>query len=178
MLKQAMIAAALLVGSASANAAIITVSGDFTATDWTVYFGAPAAPIDPIYLSYSATFDDSINYDGDTTILNIGSTNIPYALTFSFNHFSQDIVIATSGNSGLCNHPEQSFCAFVSDLVTGTPYFVEQSPAGGGGWVANTITGGSPNGGVPEPAAWALLITGFGLVGAAARTRRRMAAIQ
>lgn len=31
-----------------------------------------------------------------------------------------------------------------------------------------------PVGGVPEPATWAMLITGFGLVGAAARRRQRM----
>jgi hypothetical protein len=35
-----------------------------------------------------------------------------------------------------------------------------------------------PTGGVPEPASWAMLISGFGLVGAAARRRRRSAASQ
>ena len=47
--------------------------------------------------------------------------------------------------------------------------------AGGADYVAyDVITFGSdtPGGGVPEPAAWALMITGFGLVGAAARRRR------
>lgn len=34
-----------------------------------------------------------------------------------------------------------------------------------------------PTGGVPEPASWAMLITGFGLVGAIARRRRMRAAI-
>jgi hypothetical protein len=34
----------------------------------------------------------------------------------------------------------------------------------------------NPAGGVPEPASWAMLITGFGLTGLAARRRRRTAA--
>lgn len=34
------------------------------------------------------------------------------------------------------------------------------------------ITEGNPNGAVPEPAAWALMIAGFGMVGTAARRRR------
>ena len=38
-----------------------------------------------------------------------------------------------------------------------------------------TIDGGG-NGGVPEPASWAMLITGFGIVGAGMRRRRRVAA--
>ena len=46
---------------------------------------------------------------------------------------------------------------------------------GGANFVAyDQVTFGSanPGGGVPEPASWAMLIAGFGLVGAAARRRR------
>jgi hypothetical protein len=39
-----------------------------------------------------------------------------------------------------------------------------------------TADGVPPTGGVPEPATWAMLITGFGLVGYAARRRRPLAA--
>lgn len=41
-------------------------------------------------------------------------------------------------------------------------------------WVAFTnITTASPTAAVPEPATWAMLVTGFGLIGGAMRTRRR-----
>ena len=122
-------------------------------------------------MSYSATFDDALVYNGDTSVLTIFSTNVPYPVTFSAPGGGGPIVLATFGNSGACTHYPSSFCAFVSDYATGTPYFVEQSPAGGGGWVAATITAGA----VPEPATWALLITGFGLTGYA--MRRRTAAL-
>lgn len=38
--------------------------------------------------------------------------------------------------------------------------------------IDNLTIGSAPSGVVPEPAAWALMISGFGLVGAAARRRR------
>ncbi|MBS0361677.1 MAG: PEPxxWA-CTERM sorting domain-containing protein [Proteobacteria bacterium] len=53
------------------------------------------------------------------------------------------------------------------------------TPDGNGGY---TVQGGVPplpdpadGGGVPEPATWALLLSGFGLAGAALRARRRIA---
>jgi hypothetical protein len=42
--------------------------------------------------------------------------------------------------------------------------------------LATGTSDGVPPGGVPEPATWAMLILGFGLVGAAARRRREVAA--
>ena len=48
-----------------------------------------------------------------------------------------------------------------------------ESPQGGGYESDNHTVGYFvTKGGVPEPATWAMLITGFGLVGAAARRRR------
>ena len=38
------------------------------------------------------------------------------------------------------------------------------------------LAGGAPVGGVPEPASWALMVAGFGIVGTAARRRRRVLA--
>ena len=47
----------------------------------------------------------------------------------------------------------------------------------GGNYILLTGTSdGIPNPGVPEPASWAMLIAGFGLVGAAARRRRSVVA--
>ncbi len=162
----ALAATTALFAAATADATIITVNGSFTATGWNVYFGAPSAPIDPLFLDYSATFDDSLTYSGDTSVLTINSTNIPYALTFSWG--GSTMIIATVGDPSSCTHVVSSFCLFAP--TTGVPFFVEQSPADGGGWVASVITDGTPA--VPEAATWAMLIAGFGLVGAAARRRK------
>lgn len=48
-----------------------------------------------------------------------------------------------------------------------------RDPGGSGFFVPGTGTG--PIGGVPEPASWAMLIAGFGLIGAATRRRRGLA---
>lgn len=159
------VALACLVGGTPANAAVVTVDGSFLATGWQVYFGSPSAPIDPLYLDYSATFDDSLVYNADTSVLTINSTNIPYPLTFSYD--SGTIILATDGYYYGCTHDDSSFCAFIQSS-TGTTTFVEQSPASGGGWYASTITAGA----VPEPATWAMMMLGFGMLGFAMRARR------
>lgn len=172
MLKKLLIAGCSILAAQTADAAVVTVSGAFTATDWRVYFNTPVAPINPLYLSYTATFDTDLDYDSDTSVVTVDATNIPYDFSFSYAANESVFVLATYGSSGGCGHPAGSFCAFVGDFSSGVPYFVEQSPTTGGGWVAGTITGGLPTGGVPEPASWALMIAGFGLMGAALRRRK------
>lgn len=89
-------------------------------------------------------------------------------MTFSY---GGTIVLATVGNSGSCTHVASSFCAFINP-ADGHAFFVEQSPASGRGWVASRIT----NTAIPEAATWAMLVAGFGLVGAAARRRKAVVA--
>jgi hypothetical protein len=55
-----------------------------------------------------------------------------------------------------------SFVQPISPRSNGFRTFIDDSPVGGGG-----------GGVVPEPASWAMLISGFGRVGAAMRRRRR-----
>ena len=83
MIKQALIGGLALVAAQSATAAVITVNGDFSATSWEVYFGAPAARIDPLTLKYLVTFDNALFYEA-ASIITVISTNIPYAITFSW----------------------------------------------------------------------------------------------
>jgi hypothetical protein len=66
--------------------------------------------------------------------------------------------------------------AFFNFVVTGGYDQVTLRENGGGGFENDNHTVGIIAGAVPEPASWALMIAGFGLVGAAMR-RRRMAAI-
>ena len=152
----------------TANAAQITVLGSFTAKNWSLLFGPASPPINQLYLSYSVSFDTSQTYSAVTAPLTIIDTNIPYPLTFSYFAGQPNFVLATFGGPLSCQNNPYSFCAF-ADISGGLPTFVSQSGEAGG-WFAQSITPGIPA--VPEPASWAMLIAGFGLVGAVARRRR------
>ncbi len=63
--------------------------------------------------------------------------------------------------------------AFLAGLAAGQTYFnIHDAPSFGGGEIRGQLALAS----VPEPAAWALMIGGFGLVGGALRQRRAVAA--
>lgn len=163
----------------SVKAAITTVSASFVATNWTEYLPDPVtAPIDPLRLRYSITFDSTLLYTANTDALTVFETNIPDPLAFSYNPLSGLIVLATDGGPFGCSFPEQSTCIFISNTTSGLPHFVASAPVGGGAWEALTINGDDrvDPGSVPEPASWAMLIAGFGLTGMA--MRRRRAALQ
>ncbi|THD59563.1 PEPxxWA-CTERM sorting domain-containing protein [Phenylobacterium sp.] len=51
----------------------------------------------------------------------------------------------------------------IDDTIDGLAFLGESAPSNGGG------------GGIPEPSSWALMVLGFGGLGAALRSRRRMA---
>lgn len=122
MVKKFLLGALALAAAQVASASIITVNGAFTATDWQIYFGAPAGPIDPLHLAYSVTFDDALSYASDATVLTVLSTNVPYSFDFSYGAGNGAFVLATSGGVNGCGHPPASFCAFVSDFSTGIPF--------------------------------------------------------
>jgi PEP-CTERM motif len=169
--------AGLLALSATPVLAVTTVSGHFSATDWFEILPNIAPPHDPLFLNYEVSFDASQIYANDAAALTVIATNIPYALRFSFNPISQVFVIATDGNPNGCALSAGSFCAAGFNMSGGIPGFVAQVPVAGGAWQAATVTDESRVGpiGVPEPGSWAMLIAGFGLVGAAQRQRSRLA---
>lgn len=162
--------------AAPAAATVTTVSGHFKATDWALHLpDTVAPPLDPLILQYSATFDATQTYDGDTAALTIIASSVPYPIRFSYNPVTSLIVLATDGSSGGCTITLASFCALITNQAEGMPDFVVQGMPGGGAWRAQSIidlreVGVDPIG-VPEPASWALLIAGFGLAGAVARRR-------
>lgn len=172
MIKKLIFGATALLMAQGSGAVVTTVNGSFTATNWSIYFGSPSAPIDPLFLNYTATFDTNLSYLSDSSVVTVHSSNIPYAFSFTFDAGDNIFILATNGSSRGCGHPPGSFCAFFADFTTGLPFFVEQSPASGGGWLAGTIAAAN----VPEPASWALLIAGFGLTGAVLRRRRETVA--
>jgi len=114
----------------------------------------------------SASFNNGLvtgNLGGSTAAY--GTSTPPYVVTFTsdFIDFStataNDVALAinaiapllSAGGSGVANFTGTVVGTFGSDVIGG---------------------GGNPQGTVPEPASWALLIVGFGLVGFVARRRR------
>ena len=64
------------------------------------------------------------------------------------------------------------------DFTTGKAKFTSSYQAGAGGAISTYVTAGTVKPGVPEPATWAMLLVGVGMVGALARTslKRRVSA--
>jgi hypothetical protein len=89
-----------------------------------------------------------------------------------------------TSNCDICGTTESidfsdSFAAIAGDTYTLRIEATSTVFPGGGSWNWNpdgqvTLSGGA--GSVPEPAAWALMVLGFGGLGAAMRSRRRIAA--
>ena len=86
-------------------------------------------------------------------------------------------------NAGCTGDPSGDFCNFSPIGVTfvGTAHSIDFGGTAGFTGYDNITFGsstpGNPGGTVPEPATWALMITGFGLVGSALRRRRTTVAV-
>ena len=151
------------------------------------------APYSTVTGSFTVDFDDSTSFYGAVTGLTLNNLSAPYSGTFNF-AYSQgydQIVIsdeATSTNpffgvgaadDSSANH----FTLFIYDALSNAPTSAIQYTVDGGdrdytpyGQVSFSFTdnaAGAGSGAVPEPASWALMLGGFGLVGGAMRSRKR-----
>ena len=126
------------------------------------------------FLNYAAGFDTGFSFNY-VSLSFAGSVAVYDGLNGTGN------VLATLDlvpNAGSCPAYGASFCPFGATGVN----FAGTARSIAFGGVANQIvfdditfgsaTPGPGTGGVPEPASWALMIAGFGLVGAASRRRR------
>jgi hypothetical protein len=128
----------------SVNSAILNVTNGFT-TGFSFYYSANSTGFVSVYDDFNAT-----------------------------GNLLGQIAIVNQANTGCSGDPAGYYCNWTASGVAfgglaksidfgGTANFV----------VYDNITFGSVNpGGVPEPAAWAMMLAGFGLVGAAMRRRQ------
>jgi len=174
------LAAAATLGVASASAATVTKSYDFSASGfYSIYGGTPTT--DPVTGSFTVTWDSSAPLTNVTTGVS-GTLNIPYdaGLAFTYDTFFDGYLIIggqMNGPSGMA-YPSNDFWLSFFGPLTDT----QRSASFGytnnvGVFFANdvSVTVEAPSA-VPEPASWALMIGGFFGLGHPLRRSRQSAA--
>jgi hypothetical protein len=166
--------------SAAAQATVINRTFDLEASAFEQVFGAdPTLPPDPVSLNVTLTFDDSANVDTTTTGLTVNSFTLPYGAQFQYFAATDAVGLATTFTGpATCSSSAGKFCAFIHDATSVAPtlVFFQNSLPTNNVWRANSLlltysdARGDP--GVPEPGVWALMLIGFGGLGAQLRRLR------
>jgi hypothetical protein len=183
-LAAASVSIATLALSAGAQAAAIVRTYDLHATRFVQSFGAdPTPPQVSANLKVTLTFDNSANVPVGTTGLAVNSFDLPYGVEFAYTAFTDGLALATDlSDPTSCVPGHGTFCAFIHDATSAAPsliYFnnsLNTSPQNV--WVAENLSmtysdaAGPRDGGVPEPSVWAMMLMGFGGLGAMLRRRR------
>ena len=164
-------AAVLSVGAflAAAPADAARIVSSFSAPAGPYNLGNPTGTIAPTQTLKINTYDWKFSTTGTfSVLLHMHASFIPQPLAFSL--FSgapgTGTLVATSG--------AMQFDPIVTQILNAGNYYVEVDPSG---FVKREelMSGDLTISPVPEPAEWALMITGVGLLGLAARRRRSLA---
>ncbi|WP_293458401.1 PEPxxWA-CTERM sorting domain-containing protein [Phenylobacterium sp.] len=177
----AALAAGLAMSAGQAGAVTITKIVDFSATGFT---GAPGVtPTDPVTGSFLITLDTTQDYTNDTADIQLLSLNIDLGSTLSFNYSTTGAYAGWLYVGGLQLGPDfvqffsNDFYLQLADFGT-SPSFNQlgYTKANGDYYYTTSPTSGSVTltDPVPEPAAWALMLLGFGGLGSALRRSRRV----
>lgn len=166
------IALAALSSAAPSAAATVDLNFDFSATDFYAVRGGGALPVPTLVGAIVLSFDDATDIaptgDGLTAT---GFNFAPGPLLYAYDKGNDVLRIGTQNA-----HQEQYDDAFLSfflkpgsgpSSLSNVAYSVGDYSI----WVARTVTVTDPMA-VPEPGAWALMVLGFGGLGAALRRRR------
>ncbi len=175
--------------AASAQASVIARTFDLTASDFFQEFGSdPTPPTDPVHLNFTLNFNNSADIGTTTTGLTVNTFDLPYSAEFQYFTNTDAIALATDlTGPATCSSAHATFCAFIDGATSNAPtlnFFQNSLPTSPGYhvWRADTfaikfadraVVDTGP--GVPEPAAWTLMLIGFGSIGATLRAARRKA---
>jgi hypothetical protein len=164
----------------TASAAVVTRTYSFAASNF--FATAEPPPVVPVTGAFTMTFDDAANiFDAPGAVINALNIPVDSPILFTYETGPFSFVrfggaangtgsLATNTNDILFQYSPTfgSVLLYSSTLTPMTNFFSTT--------VDVTVTNG--NAAVPEPATWALMIAGFGLVGTGMRRRARDAALR
>jgi PEP-CTERM motif len=131
------------------------------------------APIDPLLLDVTLSFDNSVDIiQGTTTGLTVNSTDIPDAINFAYNAFFDTLSIGSSTVDGGCGGGANTFCVIISGGTGTNPTiagFSQITSAQGFYEPRQESLSFSDATEVPEPTSWTMMLLGFGVLGFAMR---------
>ena len=147
------------VADASAHAAPITLSYDFSATNFVDLFNGVAPPVDPVTGSFSVTFDNAATIIDSTSGISFSNLNIDLgsAAAFWYLASSDTLILGGLASSAAGAAPgTDDFLLALSNVSTSPTFFFmgyAQDEVGESSWssVIGTLTPAA----VPEPASLA-----------------------
>lgn len=147
---------------------VFTLTNDIGGSN-NIYFFGVDLPGDIV--GTPASWADTANFNSGWNTLADGGPNLEFVNTWCCASIGTPSGTSTTGFSVL-SLQRQSHIRFFAYAIGGS------APNGDGHFGSTTNPGyvGRVSGTVPEPASWAMLIAGFGLVGIAARRRAKAAA--
>jgi hypothetical protein len=168
--------------SANADAAVVTKTFDFTASQFTGSFSPAVVLPTQITGSFTVAFDDAILVNNIAGVV-VNSLTTPYTggVLYRFDPRQGNIAFGANGNVGGMSPGTNDFFLGVSGVFdpgatkAGSFSFVTTTNvaiATAGNVVVNERIAA-----VPEASTWAMMLAGFTLIGATARYRRRGARI-
>jgi hypothetical protein len=175
MFKKALLGALLatsLMAPATGHAAQVIKKYKLTAN-----FGA-GAPAAVRNIVFGLNFNNSANINETTNGLTIFSSDVALGLKYAYSS-ATDLLSLTNGNAqpNGCSQTTNQFCSFISNVSgpIASSGFALELDGQNGLHFASSVSITELTGGVPEPATWAFMILGFGMVGGAMRSRQRTA---
>jgi PEP-CTERM motif len=166
--------ATALVASAPAQAALVVESYRVTGSGFTDLFGLTAPPFATADVRFTLNFDRALQYVGSTSGITLNNSTLPLtsALGFSYSPITGTIFVGgnSAGVAGFTTLADDfAIVANIANPATPTAFSIGYTTAATPGSLFASFGSIAP---VPEPATWAMMMFGFGAVGATMRRRR------